>query len=406
MDAILPTLAARMERELRENILPFWLNHTVDHANGGFYGALTNDLQVINEAPRSLVLTSRMLWTFSSAYRKYGDQAYLETANHACRYLIENFLDPGYSGMYWWVDCEGRPLDDRKQTYGQAFAIYALSEYFLATGGLPAIDVAREIFDRVEQKAYDRNYGGYIEGLTRGWGQLPDMRLSEKEPFCPKSMNTLLHLLEAYTNLLRAWPNPRLKQSHAGLLHAFLDHVIDPQTHTTRMYLDFDWTPLSDHISYGHDIETSWLITEAAEVLNDGSPGGKLLLERARRTAVQMAEAVYNHGLGADGSVLHEGSPRGVHDDTRHWWCQAEGVVGFVNAFQISGDEKYARAALRIWDYVESHMVDRQHGEWFKSLDRNGKPITGQLKAGPWEDPYHQSRACLEVIHRAARPQA
>jgi mannobiose 2-epimerase len=213
-------------------------------------------------------------------------------------------------------------------------------------------------------------------------------------------MNTLLHVLEAYTNLLRAWPNPRLKQAQAGLLQAFLDHVINPQTHFTRLYLDYDWTSLSDHISFGHDIETSWLLVEAAEVLGSDSPAGRALIERTRQVAVQMAEAVYQQGLGQDGSVMHEGSPRGIHDDDRHWWCQAEGVVGFLNAYQISADEKYAQAALRIWDYIEDKMVDRQHGEWFKVLDRSGNPILGQVKTGPWEDPYHHSRACLEVIRR------
>ena len=398
MSAGILSLREKMERELRENILPFWMEHTVDRHLGGFYGALTNDLQIHNEVERSLVLCARVLWTFSAAFRKYGDPAYLEMAQHAYRYLTENFLDPQYGGMYWWLDCNGKPVNDRKQTYGQAFAIYGLSEYFLATNEIEAIDLARELFDLIEEHDYEKVYGGYIEGCARNWGALADLRLSPKEPYnCPKSMNTLLHVLEGYTNLLRAWPNPRLIQAQTKLLKIFLDHVVDPQTHLTRLFFENDWTSLSDHMSFGHDIETSWLLVEAAEVL-----GNVTLIDRTREVAVQMAEAVFSRGRDADGSVLHEGSPGGILHPEKHWWCEAEGVVGFANAYEISGDEKFAQAALQIWDFIAAKMIDRQYGEWFKVLDRKGNPIPGQVKTGPWEDPYHHARACLEMIRRTA----
>jgi mannobiose 2-epimerase len=208
-------------------------------------------------------------------------------------------------------------------------------------------------------------------------------------------MNTLLHVLEGYTNLLRAWPDPRLIEQQANLLRAFLDHVVDPRTHFTHLFFENDWRSLSDHISFGHDIETSWLLVEAAETMGDLN-----IIEETRRVAVEMAEAVYRQGLDADGSVLAEGSPRGIHHPEKHWWCEAEGIVGFINAYQISGDEKYAAAALKIWDFIEAHMIDRQYGEWYKVLTRNGQPVPGQVKTGPWEDPYHHSRACMEVIER------
>lgn len=384
-----------MECELRENILPFWLRHSVDRENGGFYGAITNDLQVRNDVERSLVLCARILWTFSAAYRMYREPAYLEMAQHAYHYLVKKFLDRAYGGMFWWLNRDGKPINDIKRTYGQAFAIYGLSEYFLATDHVDALRLAQETFDKIEKHAYEPVHGGYIEGCTRSWGPLLDMRLSDKEPFnCPKSMNTLLHVLEGYTNLLRAWPNPHLKDAQAKLLRVFLDNVVDPQTHFTRLFFENDWTSLTDLISYGHDIETSWLLVEAAEVLEDEE-----LIEETRHVAVKMAEAVYDT-LDNDGTVLAEGSPRGVHQPEKHWWCEAEGVVGFLNAYQISGKEQYARAAVRIWDFIETRMVDRQHGEWFKILHRDGTPIGEHVKTGPWEDPYHHSRACMEVIRR------
>jgi mannobiose 2-epimerase len=395
IEAELSRIRNAMESELRENILPFWLNHTVDRENGGFYGAITNDLQIQNDVERSLVLCARILWTFSAAYRKYSDPSYLEMARHAYRYLTEKFLDRTHGGMFWWLDRSGRPINDRKQTYGQAFAIYGLSEYFLAAGDADALRLAQNIFNCIEKYAREPLYGGYIEGCAQDWGRLPDMRLSPKEPFnCPKSMNTLLHVLEGYTNLLRAWPDPRLIEAQTNLLRVFLEHVVDPQTHFTRLFFENDWTSIADLISYGHDIETSWLLVEAAEVL-----GNEDLIEGTRRVAVRMAEAVYAN-LDSDGSVMAEGSPRGIHHPEKHWWCEAEGVVGFLNAYQISGDETFARAAVRIWDFINTYMVDRQHGEWFKILRRDGTPVLEQVKTGPWEDPYHHSRACLEVIRR------
>ncbi len=385
-----------MEEELRQNILPFWLKHTPDRENGGFFGALTNDLQVKNDVERSLVLCARVLWTFSAAYRQYQETAYFEMARHAYTALSGPFLDTDFGGMYWWIDRFGHPVNDRKQTYGQAFAIYGLSEFYRASGEPAALEMAKTLFDLVEQHGYEPEFGGYIEGCARNWGALADMRLSEKEPYnCPKSMNTLLHILEGYTNLLRAWPDPRLKTQQARLLQVFLDHVVDPHTHFTRLFFENDWTSLSDHISFGHDIETSWLLVEAAEVLGD-----PVLIKLTRKVAVEMAEAVYNHGLDSYGSVLAEGSPHGILHPEKHWWCEAECIVGFVNAYQISGDERYAAAALRIWDFIETHMIDRRHGEWFKILTRDNQPLPGQVKTGPWEDPYHHARACLEIMHR------
>lgn len=390
------TLRQRMEAELRGDILPWWMEHAIDLENGGFIGALTNDLQANNEEVRSLVLCARMLWTYSLAFQQYGDPAYRQMADHAYTYLTGPFLDREHGGMFWWLNRQGKPVNDRKQTYGQAFAIYGLSEYYRATGNLEAMDLAQQLFAHLEAHAADPIHGGYVEGCARDWTALADMRLSEKEPFnCPKSMNTLLHVIEGYTGLMRSWTHPQLEAALANLLKVFMDHVIDPRTHFTRLFFEMDWTSLSETISYGHDIETSWLLVEAAEVLGD-----EALLERARANAVQMAEAVLAQGLDTDGSVFHEGEPGAITDPSKHWWCQAEGIVGFYNAHQISGDEKFLRAAMRIWDFIEAYMIDRTYGEWFKILDERNQPLPGQVKAGPWEDPYHHARACMEIVRR------
>ncbi|MBE0696618.1 MAG: AGE family epimerase/isomerase [Anaerolineaceae bacterium] len=396
-------LKQRMEYELRGNILPFWLAHAADHEKGGFHGSISNDLVVDDSVERSLVLCARMLWTYSAAYRFYRDPQYLEMARHAYAALTGPFLDKDFGGMYWRVDSDGAATNTRKQTYGQAFAIYALAEYHRASGEEEPLRLAQELFRLIEDHAGDPLNGGYIEGCARDWSTLADMRLSDKEPFnCPKSMNTLLHILEGYTNLLRVWDHPHLRQQQVKLVEIFFARVINPRTHLTRLFFELDWQPLGDRFSFGHDIECSWLLVEAAEVLGD-----ETLTARARETALQMADEVYQRGLDKDGSLFAEGGPEGVSDPFKHWWAHAEGVVGFFNASEICAEndtprqERYLNAALRLWEYIEAEFIDHQHGEWFKVLDRIGTPLPGQPKAGPWEDPYHQSRACMEIIRRA-----
>jgi cellobiose epimerase len=393
--SILSAYQERIRQELLTNILPFWMEHTLDHENGGYYGALTNDLAVDNDVPRSAVVAARILWTFSAAYRAYNDPAYMRAARHAFNYLTGPLWDAEYGGVYWTVDRQGRAVNDRKHVYAQAFAIYALSEYYQACGSPQALALAQKLFRLVEAHSSDSLHGGNIECLSRTWGALADMRLSDKEPQARKSMNTLLHLMEAYTNLLRIWPDPEVKAKQAGLVRVFLEHIIDLESGHFRLYFDDAWRSLQPEISYGHDIEGAWLVVEAAEVQGDPQ-----LLERARAAGLRMAAAVYAEGRDSDGSVFYEAGAHNPHAAEKHWWGQAEGMVGFFSAYQDSGREDLAIAALQCWDYIEAHFIDRVHGDWFKVLDRAGTPLPGQLKVGPWECPYHHARACMEMDRR------
>lgn len=396
-------LKERMEGELRGNILPFWIAHTVDHQDGGFFGAVSNELVIDNTIERSLVLCARMLWTYSAAYRFYRDPTYLAMAQHAYAYLTRQFHDHQYGGVFWRLDPIGQPVNDRKQTYGQAFAIYALSEYYRANGEPESLGMAQVLFELIEKHSHDSVHGGYIEGCARDWSALADMRLSDKEVYnSPKSMNTLLHVMEAYTNLLRVWDDPNLHKQLKKLVEIFLEHIIDPLTHFNRLFFDFPWNPIGDQVSFGHDIECSWLLVEAAEVLAD-----EHLLGLTQQAALDIADAVHARGLDSDGSIFYEGGPDGITNSDKHWWVHAEGVVGFYNAYMIcpaldiNRRETYLSAALRLWDFIEAEFVDKQHGEWYKVLDRLGTPHVNHPKAGPWEDPYHQARACMEIIRRA-----
>ncbi len=390
-------LRERIERELRGNLLPFWIEHTRDEENGGFYGGLSNDLIVDNDQPRSAVLCARILWTYSSAYRAYGEAWQLDMARRAYDYLTQKFWDQQYGGVYWTLDRQGCPISDRKHIYAQAFAIYGLAEFYRATGEPQSLWLAQDLFHLIERHSFDPLHGGNLECCSREWGTLADMRLSEREPNARKSMNTLLHLMEAYTNLLRVWPDGELRTKQRGLIENFLQHIIDPQTHHFKLFFDDAWQSLSDHLSPGHDIEGSWLIVEAAEVQGD-----EQLLARAQAVSVQMATAVYQDGLDSDGAIFNEVTAHGVESTDRHWWVQAEGMVGFINAYQLSRRAEFAQAADRLWQICETQFVDRQYGEWFKIVRRDGTPDIDHLKVGPWECPYHHSRACLEMLHRLA----
>lgn len=389
-------LKERIQNELTGNILPFWMNHTVDNVNGGFYGALTNDLVIHNEEPRSAILCARILWTYAAAYRHFGDGSYLEMARRAYDTLTHVFLDPEYGGLYWWVDAQGKPVMDRKHHYAQAFGIYGLTEYYMATQEPQSLKLAQDIFWLLEKHAYDPVHGGYIEGNSREWGALSDMRLSDTELNSRKSMNTMLHMMEAYTNLLRVWDDETVKKQQRGIIESFQKHIVNHETFHFELYFDDAWNSLLKHEeSYGHDIEGSWLLVEAAQVQGDVQ-----LLAEVCETAIAIADAVCRDGVEADGSIPYEGGPHGLTNDTKAWWVQAEAVVGFYNAYQVSGQERFAEAARRSWQYIEEKVIDHAHGDWFKDLNHDGTPRATSWKTGPWACPYHHSRACLEMIHR------
>ena len=301
-----PDFKRELEKELTGNILPFWIEHVVDKVNGGFYGAVTNDLQILNEVPRSAILCARILWTYAAAYRKLGVKQYLSMARWAYDYLTRVFLDQDYGGLYWQVDYKGNPVFDRKHHYAQAFAIYGLTEYYRATQEPQSLKLAQTLFQLLDKYAYEPIYKGYIEGSSREWKKLEDMRLSNRDLNCRKSMNTMLHILEAYTNLLRVWDDAHLRAQHRALLDTFQQHIIDHRTSHFRLFFDDQWHSLSENMSFGHDIEGSWLLQEAAEVQGDPK-----LLTQFQETALNIAVAVYRDGLDDDGSLFYEGNSQG-----------------------------------------------------------------------------------------------
>ena len=393
----LKNFSQRVSDQLFGHILPFWCGPAVDHEQGGWMGCLSNDLKPDRTQPKGLIVNSRILWAFSAVHQARPDALFRQMADRAFDYVMNRFWDAPYGGAYWRLDDTGRVMDDSKKIYGQAFYIYALSEYYRAFGAGPALARAREVFELIERHAHDAKYGGYLEVRRRDWSEADDTaRLSDKDMNEKKSMNNHLHVLEAYTNLYRIWKEPRVEQRLHELIRLFEQRILDARTLHLHHFFDEQWNVRSsDTYSFGHDIEATWLACEAAEVLEDAA-----LLRRVQAVAVRMAEVVLREGIDVDGALRYEAKAGKITDAGKECWPQAEAVIGFIHAYQLSGDTKFLAAARHAWDFIEQRLVDRVHGEWFWRITPEGRVDTTLPKVSEWKGPYHGTRACLETLHR------
>jgi len=386
---------ARIEHELRGDILSFWLEHARDREHGGFYGEIGRDLRVRSKAPRGALIPARVLWTYSAAYRRYRDPAYLEMARWAFDDLVTHFWDQGSGGLFWSITADGKPLQTAKELYIESFGIYGLSEYYRATGDQAALQRAIDLYRLIETHCRDRVHGGYFEGFKQDWTLQTNPRRTHMNEMGPNSQNAHLHLMEAYTNLLRAWPDPELRRNLQDLVQVVMTRILNPANHHLWLFQDADWTPRTNTISFGHDIELSWLLPESAEVVGDPAQ-----IAQAKAAALATARATLAEGVDADGGLLSEADPKGLTDTTKEWWQQCEATTGFCNAYQLSGDPRYLRASLRSWDFIENHVLDRKNGEWFRAVSRDGSIPRYQPKVSFWKCPYHNGRVCMEMIDR------
>lgn len=381
-----------LQQELDE-ILSYWMHYSPDPVYGGFYGKIDDRDQVHPEAPKGIVLNSRILWTFAAAFNQTLKPSYLDIAKRACDYILAHFMDKEYGGVYWSVNYKGEKLNDRKQIYGLAFCIYGLSEYYKASPQQLVLEQAVALYRLIEQHAYDRGQKGYFEAFSREWKPMDDLRLSEKDANEKKTMNTHLHIVEAYVNLYRIWPDAGLKQQIENLLEVFAHHIVDDKTHHLNLFFDESWKIKSTIISYGHDIEAAWLLQEAASIIRH--PGWMVTMNSL---AVKIADAV-KEGLDKDDGLKYE-SGNGHDVDEKHWWPQAEAMIGFFNAYQISGDENFIQRSIKSWRFTDKYIKDHNHGEWFWGIHADHSLMEGNDKAGFWKCPYHNGRACMELIHR------
>ncbi|MGN0729248.1 AGE family epimerase/isomerase [Treponema sp.] len=388
---MLEEMFAEVESELIYHIIPFW-KKMKDDSRGGFYGLVDFDLNLHRDSEKGCILNSRILWFFSNAYKLLNDKSLVEYARHAYKFLCEKFFDKKNGGVFWSVDAQGNVLDSTKHTYNQAFAIYALSSYYDITHDRTALDVAFSLYETIEKRCRDEE--GYLESFTADFSPNENDKLSENGVTAERTMNTLLHVLEGYTELFRVTKNADVRQKLVFILNQFLEKIWNPSKQRQEVFFDKNFNSLIDLYSYGHDIETSWLVDRTLEIL-----GNEVLSEKispiTKTIPYRILETAYR-----DNSVLNE-CECGKNNETRVWWVQAESVVGFMNAYQKTGDKKFLDAAQAVWTYIKNYIVDKRDGsEWFWCVDSERKPSTRQPIVEPWKCPYHNGRMCFEIISR------
>ncbi len=384
---------AEAEAELKD-ILDWWCCYMVDEQQGGFYGSVNNENLPDLSVAKGIVLNSRILWTFSAAYSFTQNELHVQLADRAYEYIRQFFLDKEYGGVYWSVDNKGNMLEGKKQVYGLAFCMYALAEYYKVSTDDEVLELAKRQWKLLERYSFDKEKGGYIEAFTREWQPVADLRLSEKDDNERKTMNTHLHIIEAYANLYLVSPDEELKKNILNLLEVFDQYIINKETNHLNLFMNDDWQVKSTLQSFGHDIEAAWLLQECAEIAGDAN-----YVRRYKEIAVSLAEAAAE-GLDKDGALWYEYEPvHGHWIKEKHSWPQAEAMVGFINAYSESGNEKYLEASIAAFNYIKKNIKNNQQGEWYWGRKEDGT-VMEKEKAGFWKCPYHSGRACMEIIKR------
>lgn len=384
-------LAREFDAELQA-IADWWLNYSVDEEQGGFYGEVGVDNRPVPKADKGVVLNTRILWFFSELANHLEDVRYTQAAARAYDYFCQYFIDPEQGGVFWALNFRGESIDTKKQVYAQAFAIYALVAYYQLSGNQRALDQALSCFELMEKHTVDRAMGGYLEAFARDWSPLEDVRLSKKDLNFPKSQNTHLHVVEAYTALYKVAPSPQVRAALRYSIECFDRYIIDKNTYHLRMFMGTDWTDCSRGFTYGHDIEASWLLAKAADSLSDPE-----VSRRLQASVIKIAQVCLNEALGEEGQVIdgYDFESQSYHRESV-WWVQAEALVGFLKAYELTDETSFAEAAERVWKFIKRYHLD-SGGEWlwFSSLDRQPDPVP--YKLGFWKGPYHNGRAMMEA---------
>lgn len=404
----LETMRKAVDNELRNNILSYWMAYAIQPDGKGFYGAVDMDNKPVPGVDKSCVLNARILWTFAAASKFHGDEKYAEVADLAYRVLIEHFLDEEHGGFFMTVTEDHKPADTTKHTYAQAFAIYALCKYYELRRDESVMTLIRKCFNVVEEKTKDSDGLGYFEAFSRDWLPIKENRMADGNE--PKSMNTHLHVLEGYAALYKVWKDGSVRLRLAELLNLFLERIIRESSHF-GIFFDNNFNEV-EHTkgtcSFGHDIEGSWLLWEAAAILGD-----ETVLARLKPIVLKMVDSIERVAVDKDGGLFLESTRFGSHIRTnKHWWPQAENMVGFMNAYQLTGEEKYLETAKLAWSFIDKYVVDHERGEWYTKLNQLGEPFLveppedpspyyrNDRKVDPWKCPYHNGRACLEMMER------
>ena len=393
MSTTLQQLQSELTTEL-DVILGYWSKFTIDTKNEGFIGQIDSN-EIINvEAEKGSVLNARILWTFSSAYQLTKNEEHKSIANRAFDYIISHFYDTEFGGIFWSLHHDGTPKDTKNQIYAIAFVIYGMTEYYAISKEKKALEVAINLYKKIQEHSYDPINKGYLEAFTREWKTIDDLRLSDKDANEKKTMNTHLHIVEGYANLYKVWKNETLRKDIVELLEVIDTHFINEETGHLRLFFDENWIEKPDVISYGHDIEAAWLLLQCAEFSEDAA-----LIARYKKNAIQLTDVTLE-GIDEDGGLWYELDPENNELITeKHWWPQAEVMIGFFNAYELTGDKSYLDVVLKNWEFIKKYILDTKNGEWHWGVNADYSLIEKD-KAGFWKCPYHNGRACIEVINR------
>ena len=384
------------QEHLENDLIPFW-NRMKDEINGGFYGYADAEGNPDMKSVKGVILNSRILWFYASAYQLLRKPELLEMADHAYRFLVDHCFDSQYGGVYWSVHCDGTVCDDTKHTYNQAFAIYALSAYYQSSGRKEALNLAYVLYRVIEEKCRDRN--GYLEAFRRDFTPSSNEKLSENGVLAERTMNTLLHVLEAYSELYHADPFYEVGDSIRSILRLFEKKIYDSEKQICDVFFDVDYRSLIDLESFGHDIETSWLIDRGCSVLED-----KAYQKEMQAMINGLAESAYRNAFDRRQNALNNEREGDRIDSQKIWWVQAESVVGFYNAYQKNPQKtEYLHTAEKIWEFIQNHVIDSRSGEWIESIPADNLPDSGQALVHPWKCPYHNGRMCMEMIQRLSQ---
>ncbi|QEE48161.1 N-acyl-D-glucosamine 2-epimerase [Flavobacterium alkalisoli] len=386
-------LKSQMRDELL-SILDYWTKNTIDNKNGGFIGTIDhNEIKHYND-PKGSVLNARILWAFSASYPITKNEQHLKIAERAFDYIAQYFYDREHGGIFWSLNSDGTPNDTKNQIYALAFTIYGLSEFYAASGNTQALEMAVALYKKIEEYSFDPVHKGYFEAFTRDWQPIDDLRLSDKDANEKKTMNTHLHIVEAYANLYRVWKDEDLKSTTRELLITIDKYFIDTDSKHLRLFFNEEWVEKEDVVSYGHDIEAAWLLQWCAEAIDDEN-----LTAVYKKHAIILTEGTLE-GLDNDGGLWYEfDAHKNQMIKEKHWWPQSELWIGFVNAWQLTGDKKYIDLTQKNWKFVQQHILDKENGEWVWGVNKDYSLIEKD-KAGFWKCPYHNSRACIELIKR------
>lgn len=383
------------KQHLTENLIPFW-NNLEDTEYGGFYGTVDKDLNIDKNSPKGVILNNRILWFYSNAYRLQKDPVLLQKADHAFHFLYNHCYDADHKGVYWSVAYDGTPLDTTKHTYNQAFAIYALSSYYEISKNQTALDLAYSIYNIIEEKCTDTD--GYLETFTQDFKPIENDKLSKNGVMADRTMNTLLHVMEAYTELYRVDASPGVEKSIYRILDLFKDKIYTPVRQRCDVFFDSDYHSLINLTSFGHDIETAWLMDRTCEIISDKSY--QQILTQITDT---LTTAVYNSAYDFENHGLFNEKENNSTDQQKIWWVQAESVVGFYNAYQKHPETKeYLSAAANTFSFILEKMVDKKSGEWFESIRPDDTINNEKGMAHAWKCPYHNGRMCIEMMQRLA----